>query len=106
MVAIAASRNIIPVLMTFALSPEWFPDQASCQDIRTTTVDGIDEMNAVIRRVAQESGALLFDLAQVMPKDKRYFEDFCHNNEEGAKFKANLVADFIVSKKEGALPRL
>jgi len=63
-------------------------------------------MNAETRRVAEESGALFFDLAARMPKDPVYFVDFSHNNEEGQRIRAELVADFIVSKKPDSLPRL
>jgi hypothetical protein len=56
-------------------------------------------MNTVIRDIAEEMGVNFFDFANYFPKDKRYYSDGRHVNEEGVKLKAELFADYIIKNK-------
>jgi lysophospholipase L1-like esterase len=90
MVAIARAHGVEVLLSTWAHSP-YFGDYASTPHYQR----GFQENNSVIGDVARERGITLFDFAQKMPKDKKYWRDGRHVNEEGALVKAKLFADFI-----------
>ncbi len=108
-VSVATTANITPMLMTEPVFTEWLPKDAAGRDLYGVLKDGMDEINGVTRRVAEESGVLFYDLAQSWQAEARYGKysvDFFHNNEYGAKLKAELVADFIISKMGDKLPRL
>lgn len=65
-------------------------------------VRGYREHNEVLREVAEEYGQPYFDFAAVMPRDESFWADGRHNNEAGARKKAELFASFLVD--EGVLP--
>jgi lysophospholipase L1-like esterase len=90
MVAIARAHGVKVILSTWAYSPN-FGDYASTSHYRR----GFEENNVVVEDVAREYGVTLFDFARKMPSDKIYWADGRHVNEEGARVKAELFADFI-----------
>lgn len=47
--------------------------------------------NDVTRRLSQEAGVRLVDLAQELPKDSRYFTDWVHYTNDGAKLVGDIV---------------
>ena len=93
-IVLATHHSVTTVLMTFALNCEEMHLRQYPQALSEYAA-GIDEMNGEIRTVARRTGAHLFDYANVMPKDGRYYADDMHSNTEGAALKAKLVADFL-----------
>jgi lysophospholipase L1-like esterase len=101
MVAIARAHDVTPVLATFAYSPlfKGYPRVASKEYIAAYS-----EMNDVVRQVAEESGANLFDFAECAPQDKRYYTDGRHVTEEGSRLKAKMFSRHLIDS--GLLPPL
>jgi lysophospholipase L1-like esterase len=96
--------GIEPVLVTEPLSamrneltPAW------------TDAGGLEEFNAVVRRVASEESATLVDLVELLRREpdwaepERLFYDGMHVNDHGSRIYARLVADVLASD---VLPRL
>jgi len=52
--------------------------------------------NDVVRSVASEQSVDLIDLAQLMPKDSRYYYDYYHFTNEGAERISTLVAEQLI----------
>jgi lysophospholipase L1-like esterase len=94
MIAIARAQDVDVMLATWAYSPE-MGDYASTD----VYLQGFDENNVVVRKVAMEQGVPLFDFVAVMPQDPKYWADGRHVNEDGALLKAALFADFIDSER-------
>jgi lysophospholipase L1-like esterase len=92
-IELARYRNTKTVLATFAYSP-FFPDipTASSEEF----IAAHSEMNEVLKDIARETGANLFDFAKVFPTDKRYYTDGIHVNAEGSALKAKLFADYLI----------
>ncbi len=90
-IAVAKENNIRVLLSTWAWSDQ-------LQDYAATThyQKGFQETNDVIRKVAATKKVPFYDFALAMPKDKQYWTDGPHNNEEGVALKATLFATFIV----------
>jgi lysophospholipase L1-like esterase len=98
-VAVAEANDASVVLATFAFSPlfEQYPRVASAEYIHA-----YDEMNQVVREVADETGARLFDFASQFPIAEEYYTDGRHLTEEGQRLKAHLFEEFLV--ESGLLP--
>ncbi len=98
LVAVARAHGARTVLATVTVSPD-FDDAigASPEYLRA-----LAEMNDVMREVAGETGAHLFDFAAVMPTARRYFADSEHVNERGSALKARLFADELI--EHGLVP--
>ena len=90
MASIAKANDVSIAFATWAHSP-YFRDYASTEAYQIA----FKENNAIVKKVAHLSGAYLFDFASVMTKDKQYWSDGRHVNEEGALLKAKLFASFI-----------
>jgi len=90
MIAVSRANGAKVMLATWAYSP-LFDDYASTPYYQ----EGFDENNVVVREAAKSQGAPLFDFAAVMPRDKRYWHDGRHVNEEGALRKAELFARYL-----------
>jgi hypothetical protein len=86
------------VLATWAYSP-YLRDYASKPAYQL----GFEENNRVVREVAISHHIPLFDFAEVMPQDTRYWADGRHSNGAGAALKASLFAEYLHS--EGLLER-
>jgi hypothetical protein len=97
MLAIVQANDIRSVFTTIAFST-YFEDYVSTPHYR----QGLDENNIVIREVAESHGIPLVDMAKMMPKDRKYWTDGRHVNEDGALVKAALLADFI--ETSGLIP--
>ncbi len=64
------------------------------QDINGSTGWAILELyNDVTRQVAENQGIQLIDLAKKLPKDSRYFYDYTHYNNEGAKKVGEIISE-------------
>ena len=84
LVALAKQHGVVPVLATFAYSTEFREEPwVTSQEV----VWAYDEMNGVVKAVAQETGAVLFDFGAAFPMDRTYYADCFHVNEPGAVLK-------------------
>jgi hypothetical protein len=97
MLAIVKAHDIKSIFTTVAFSTD-FGDYTTTLHYRK----GFDENNMIIKEVAESHDIPLFDMARMMPKEKRYWTDGRHVNEEGAFVKSVLLADFI--KTSGLIP--
>jgi lysophospholipase L1-like esterase len=93
MIAIAGEDNVEVLLATWAYSP-YLNDYAS----KPYHQQGFEENNSVVREVAISHHIPLFDFAEVMPQDTRYWADGRHSNEAGAALKASLFAEYLHSE--------
>jgi lysophospholipase L1-like esterase len=92
LIAIAESRDIKVLLATFAYTSEIKDPIAGVNDVFQL---GIDQANQQLRHIALENGVPLIDFAELFPRDKRYYWDFQHVNEEGSELKAEMFARFL-----------
>ena len=51
-----------------------------------------------MRELSIATGATFFDFAAEFPRDQSYFTDGIHVNEEGARLKSELFAQFLIDK--------
>lgn len=98
MVAVSRANGADIMLTTWAYSPH-FGGYESTPYYRR----GFSENNQAVREVAYEHDVPLFEFADVMPQDKKYWADGRHVNELGARKKAELFAGFI--NESGIIPR-
>ena len=102
LVLLAKNKGVQPVLVSFALdhSPNALKRLYGVGDDKPELVKTIfaayDEMNDVTKEVATESGTPFFNFAQEYPNDPNLYVDSLHNNEEGARLKAQMFADFLI----------
>ncbi len=99
LVLAAKARGVKVMIMTFpytTLIPGFF-DIAGFKD-------AVDEHNGIAKALAEQHGAVFFDLAGVFPADKKYWGfDGIHANQLGTDLEATLVTDFI--DKHQVIPR-
>jgi hypothetical protein len=57
--------------------------------------EGLEEHNAIVRRIAAETQSGLIDLARDMPLNLPYYADPIHMTAEGNRVKAGLIADAL-----------
>lgn len=90
MVVVARANGAEVLMATWAHSPH-------CGDYAATPhyEAGFMENNEVVREIAYEQSADLYDFAAEMPGDRCYWRDGRHVNESGAKLQAKLFADHI-----------
>lgn len=100
LLAITKRGDIFPIVLTHPMvfGSEIDPTTGLQLDtIETHPRDGktrwrvLQEYNATTRRVAAESGALLVDLARLLPKDSKYFYDDVHFTVEGSEKAAEVI---------------
>lgn len=91
--AIARRNDILPILMSFAYSPE-FPAYAWSSSPEFQAA--YRESNDMIRDVANDLAAPFFDFAALFPSSREYFTDGIHVNEQGARLHAELLARFLM----------
>ena len=94
MIAIAEEHNVEIMFSTWAYSP-YLNDYAS----QGYYQQGFQENNDVVKEVANSHQVPLFDFAEVMPQDAKYWADGRHVNEAGALVKARLFAEFVDAQK-------
>jgi lysophospholipase L1-like esterase len=90
MIAITQEHGVEIMFATWAYSP-YLNDYAS----KAYYQQGFKENNEVVVEVANSHHIPLFDFAEVMPQDAKFWADGRHVNEAGALEKANLFAEFI-----------
>lgn len=98
--------EITPVLMTQPLLVGFGVDKDSGADLAAVEYDNtngdvgwavLELYNDILRDVAQEQEVELIDLAALLEKRSRYFYDFTHYTNEGAKRVGELVAERLAS---------
>lgn len=94
LVALAQHHEIAPVLATFGLG-DGFGDSCLATPLLRRA---IEQQNQVIRDVASDLGAVLFDYAAVAPSDPSLYYDPVHLLADGARVKAELFADFLIAR--------
>ncbi len=96
MLAVARAHGIRVVLCSFAYCPDTdLPDREEWAIV----FQAVDEQNAVIRQVAQESGTLFLDVAALFPRQCDLFTSQVHRNAEGLRAHARLLTDFILDEE-------
>jgi lysophospholipase L1-like esterase len=91
MIAIAKSRSISVVLITFA----WSQGFGSYMDSHYYQ-EAIAEQNEILRELALKKKVFLLDLESSFPKDKQLFVDGVHLNKLGSIKKADIIYHFIL----------
>lgn len=94
-IAIAQFRKVKPIIATFAYCPNFSDNPISCKEY----VLAYEEMNQVLKILAQQMNVNIFDFANFFPKEKKYFTDGIHVNAEGAKLKAKMFADYLIDEE-------
>lgn len=89
-IAIAREFGINILLSTWAWSDQ-LGDYAATEHYQK----GFRELNDIIKKVAALKQVPVYDFASQMPKDKKYWADGPHNNDEGVALKAKLFSIFI-----------
>lgn len=89
-IALAKEFGINVLLSTWAWS-----DQLNDYTATAHYQKGFQEINEVITKVAELKQVPVYDFASEMPKDKKYWADGPHNNDEGVALKAKLFSIFI-----------
>jgi lysophospholipase L1-like esterase len=90
MIAIGKEHGVEVLFSTWAYSP-YLNDYASKDYYQKS----FGENNEVVKEVANRHDIPLFDFAEVMPQDAKFWADGRHVNEAGALEKAGLFAEFI-----------
>jgi len=101
-ISLCRVKNITPVLMTQPNRLKENPDETIRNILRKLETDfGIsyeeyrhiyNAFNETIRRVGEESGVLVIDLAGKVPQEKEYMYDGIHLNDNGSRFVAGIIA--------------
>lgn len=100
LVAIARAGGVRVVLATFAFSPSFTRQpRASSPEY----VSALEETNRILREIARETGAHLFDFATLFPRERQYYTDGRHVTESGARLKAELFARYLTD--EALIPK-
>jgi lysophospholipase L1-like esterase len=113
-ISLCRIKNITPVLMTQANRLKENPDENIRNMLRKLETDfGItyseyrdiyNAFNETIRRVGEETGVLVIDLAVKVPQEKDYMYDGIHFNDNGSKFVAGIIAEellLLIKEKPG-----
>ena len=100
-VEVSRANGIEPILMTQPALYGDLNDPATGLSLATPAVGAVSNgrvewlslelYNDVMRRVSAEAGVALIDLAHEMPKDSRYFTDWVHYTNDGARLMGDLV---------------
>lgn len=90
LVALARTHGCEPLFLTWP----WAEVEG---DLITTPAfrRGVAEHNELVLRLAGDLDVPCFDLAAAMPGDRSYWVEGRHNNERGARRKAELVAEWL-----------
>lgn len=97
MIALARGMNSDILLLTWAYSPLDFPDAGGGGMVQQHLQAGVDEHNAIVRRLAEEEGTLFFDLAASMPTDEQYWVNGVHMKAAGTAEMARQIAEYLAA---------
>ena len=97
MIRLARGMNSEVLLLTWAYSPLDFPIEGGGGMVYTYLQDGVDEHNAIVRKIAEEEGTLFYDLAASMPIDQKFWVNGIHMKAAGTAEMARQVAEYLIS---------
>lgn len=105
LIAISQANGIEPVLVTHPLLAGAGTDDVTHLDLARIVVtpghngkmgwEVLEMYNDVTRRVGQEKGLLVVDVARELPKSSRYFYDFIHYTNAGADAVAGIIYEHL-----------
>ena len=95
MIRLARGMNSDVLLLTWAYSPLDFPEAGGGGMVHQHLQDGVDEHNAIVRRLAEEEGTLFYDLAASMPIDEQYWVNGVHMKAAGTAEMARQIAAYL-----------
>jgi lysophospholipase L1-like esterase len=93
-IAICKQNGITPVLATFKVNRESKDSLAY-----PVMADAIEEHNEVSRTLGAELDVPVFEFAEAFPSDNELFVGSVHLTTEGARLKATLFADFLMTQE-------
>lgn len=102
LVSLAKSKSILPVLTTYVLNTSGQNSHfvatkpEAVEVVNRVMTTAIKEMNTVIENIGNDNQVPYFDLSHTYPIDGNLFTDLIHNNEQGARVKAELVGKFLI----------
>ena len=97
MILLARGMGTEVLLLTWAYSPLDFPIDGGGGMVYKHLQDGVDEHNAIVRRLAKEEGTLFYDMAASMPIDVDYWVNGVHMKPAGTAEMARQLADYLAS---------
>ena len=95
MIRLARGMNSDVLLLTWAYSPLDFPAAGGGGMVQKHLQAGVDEHNAIVRRLAIDEGTLFYDLAASMPIDEQYWVNGVHMKAAGAAEMARQIAEYL-----------
>lgn len=97
MILLARGMSSDVLLLTWAYSPLDFPEAGGGGMVQQHLQDGVDEHNAIVRRLADEESTLFFDLAASMPIDEQYWVNGVHMQAAGTAEMARQIAENLAA---------
>ncbi len=97
MIRLARGMNSEVLLLTWAYSPLDFPIEGGGGMVYKFLQDGVDEQNAIVRKIAEEEDTLFYDLEASMPNDQKFWVNGIHMKHAGTAEMARQVADYLAS---------
>jgi len=105
LIKISKANGIEPVLVTQPILAGAGKDDVTGVDLARVMVspghngkmwwDALEKYNDVTRRVGQENGLLVIDMAHELPKSSRYYYDFIHYTNAGADKIGEIIYDHL-----------
>ena len=96
-IRLAGGMDVDILLLTWAYSPYDFPIPGGGGMVHEHLQEGIAEQNAIVRRLADESGTLFYDLAVSMPIDQEFWVNGIHMTALGSEEMAQQLAEYLAS---------
>ena len=93
-IAFAKQRHTMVLLVSGMLN--WKTIRDEWPDHGDGARYGVAQMNETLAKVAREQNVSYYDLAGEWPDDTSCWDEEIHNNEAGARLKAELIAKYIV----------
>ena len=98
-VLIATGNDIDILLVTMANSIDFHERTQSAKSrfySNEVFISAMAQHNDITRRIAESTGAAIFDLAAAFPDDPWLFTDGLHMNADGNRSRAQLIGDFVI----------
>ena len=95
MIRLARGMNSEALLVTWAYSPLDFPIEGGGGMVHQHLQAGVEEHNAIVRRLAAEEGTLFYDLAASMPTEEPYWVNGVHMKAAGAAEMARQLGEYL-----------
>lgn len=96
-ISVAQHQDIKALLVTWAYSPHEYDGYFGDVMIHKVLQLEVARHNDISRDLAEARGALLYDLANEMPAEKKFWHNGIHMSAAGTREMARQLADFLVS---------